>query len=98
MTKIRNMHVVVSPPNEGENPYTKGTHKWRLFQWALENESFTKVEFLQAEKEIFEAHDLQSAMTPDVRSKAWWNEFLNKHHTFVPAPQEQEILPEQKPE
>ncbi len=83
MAKVRNVAVRVSPEKEGENPYKKGTHKHRLFAWALETGEFTKLEFLTAEKQLFDAHDLTSAMTPDVRSKAWWNEFFNKHHTFV---------------
>ena len=88
MAKIRNVLVVVSPAKEGENPYKKGTHKWRLFQWALDHGEFSKEQFLAAEKELFEQNDLTSAMTPDVRSKAWWNEFFNKHHTFVVSAKE----------
>jgi len=91
MAKVRNVDVIVSPAKEGENPYKKGTHKWRLFQWALETKAFDKVEFLAAETALFDEHDLTSAMTPDVRSKAWWNEFFNKHHTFVVAPKELDI-------
>ena len=83
MPKVRNVRVRVSVP-DNENPYKKGTHKWRLFQWALaQEETFTKVEFLAAEKQLFEEHDQTSCMTEDIRSKAWWNEFYNKHKTFV---------------
>lgn len=82
-TKVRNVRVRVSTP-DGENPYKKGTHKWRLFQWALEQEeSFTKIEFLTAEQQLFEDHEQVSAMTSDIRGKAWWNEFYNKHKTFI---------------
>jgi len=82
MAKVRNVPVRVAPPKEGENPYKRGTHKFRIFQWALEQGEFTKVEFLAAETEIFESTEQESAMLPEIRSKAWWNEFYNKHHTF----------------
>lgn len=84
MSKVRDVRVRVSVA-DGENPYKKGSHKWRLFNWALQQEEFTKIEFLAAEKQLFEEHDQVSNMTEDIRSKAWWNEFYNKHHTFVLA-------------
>ena len=81
MSKVRNVKVRIAT-HITSNPYKKGTHKWRLFEWALEQGEFTKVEFLEAEKTIFEEHDQVSQMTPDIRSKAWWNEFYNKHKSF----------------
>jgi len=79
--KVRNVSVRVV----GEtNPYQAGSHKRRLFGWALEHGEFTKLEFLKAEVEIFDAQEEQtSKMTPDVRGRAWWNEFYSKHKVFV---------------
>lgn len=84
MSKVRDVTVRVSVA-DNENPYKPGSHKHRLFQWALEQEEFTKIEFLAAEKQIFEEHNQVSNMTPDIRSKAWWNEFYSKHKVFVLA-------------
>lgn len=85
MSKVRNVKVRVSPPSDGENPYKKGTHKYDLFQWALEQGEFTKIEFLTAEKEIFDEKERTSAMTDEIRGKAWWNEFYNKYNVFTYA-------------
>ena len=66
------------------NPYQEGSHKYRLMQWALEHGEFSKTEFLEAEVQIFDSIEGQtSKMTPDVRGRAWWNEFYNKYKDFV---------------
>jgi hypothetical protein len=88
MAKVRNVTVQVSAPKgskEGENPYKRGSHKQRLFAWALEQGQFTKEEFIAAEIEIFHATKQFSEMSDEVRPKAWWNEFYNKHEVFVVA-------------
>ncbi len=83
MAKVRNVTVIVSPAKEGENPYKKGSHKWRLFGWALETVEFSKEEFIAKEVEIFHATKQFSEMSDEVRPKAWWNEFYNKHKVFT---------------
>lgn len=81
------MKFMVICNEKRENPYRLGTHKFDLFGWALEQEDgFSKAEFLKAENEIFaSAEGRKSKMSDEVRAKAWWNEFANKHKTFVSA-------------
>jgi len=65
------------------NPYRNGSLKYFLMKWALEKGEFTKEEFLAIVPEITQEREFKSKMTPEVQSKAWWNEFYNKHETFV---------------
>lgn len=81
MPKILNPKVVVSTNPEDPNPYKKGTSKHKLMAWALEQQTFTKEQFLAAHKDM----GLESVMTVEVAGKAWWNEFFNKHKVFVLA-------------
>lgn len=83
MSKIRNPKVVVSTNPEDPNPYKKGSFKRILMDWALTKESFTRDEFLAAHAELRAEHKIESEMTIEVAGKAWWNEFYNKHETFV---------------
>jgi hypothetical protein len=80
MKKVQNVNVSVSM---SVNPYRPGSHKYRLMAWAIEKKEFSKVEFLEAENEIFVAANLLSAMVQEVRGKAWWNEFYAKHKVFT---------------
>jgi hypothetical protein len=54
-------------------------------KWALEKGEFTREEFLAAVPEITTEREFKSKMTPEVQSKAWWNEFYNKHEVFQAA-------------
>lgn len=65
------------------NPYRQGSLKYFLMQWALEQGEFTKEQFLKIVPEITIEREFKSKMTPEVQAKAWWNEFFNKHETFV---------------
>ena len=65
-----------------ENPYKKGSHKWRLLNWALEAKEFSRKEFFAAEKRIFVETEQLSQMTDETRTQAWWNEFFNKYRDF----------------
>ena len=83
MPNVRNIKVRVSTP-DGKNPYQLGSFKYRLMAWALERGEFDKVEFLAAVLELKAEHKITSRMADDVLNRAWWNEFYNKHHVFVP--------------
>ena len=65
------------------NPYRKGSFKHLLMAWALEKGEFTKEEFLAAVLTLKAEHDITSKMKDEVLSKAWWNEFYNKHEVFA---------------
>lgn len=74
--------------NVESNPFRKMTLKWHLFQWCLERKQFTKEEFLAMVPEMTTTLEVTSKMPPSIQSKAWWNEFLNKHKmlTIIEAP------------
>lgn len=82
MSKAKNPKVRVSVP-DNSNPYRATSTKFKLFNLALKLGEFTKEEFLAAVKQLRSEEQLQSVMSPEVWSKAWWNEFKNKHKVFV---------------
>ncbi len=70
------------------NPYRLGCAKRVLMGWALEQESFTKQEFLAAAEEMHQEGKVASVMASAVMARAWWNEFYSKYGVFVPAEEE----------
>lgn len=71
---------------EGENKFRFGSFKRELMAWALAQEDgFTKKEFFEALIVLKEENEVQSKMEDKVLCAAWWNEFFNKHKSFVPC-------------
>lgn len=79
MSKLNNIRVRV---NVDSNPFRSGTFKFHLFKWALEEGEFTKEEFLANCLRLKSELEVSSKMSDEVMSKAWWNEFFNKHDVF----------------
>lgn len=75
------MTFIVSSNNT--NPYRQGSFKQVLMKWALEKGEFSREEFLKAVIELKAEHEVVSKMKDEVLSKAWWNEFKNKHKVFT---------------
>lgn len=67
------------------NPYRLGSAKRVLMAWAMEQESFTKDEFLAAAMELRAEGKLDSVMPPVTMARAWWNEFFSKYGVFLPC-------------
>ncbi len=70
---------------EGENKFRYGSFKRELMAWALKQDTFSKKDFFEALLALKEEHEVQSKMEDKVLCSAWWNEFFNKHKTFVPV-------------
>jgi len=79
MNKLQNVTLRVT---KTKNPYRPTSFKHQLFDWALERGMFTKEEFFEAVLELKVKWEVTSKMSDEVLPKAWFNEFLNKHHDF----------------
>ena len=75
---------------EGQS-FRAGTTKQLLLEKAIEANEFTKTEFIEFAKELFEEKGLSSKIEQDrgitAWAKAWFNEFFNKHEIFKPIEQ-----------
>ena len=72
------MTYIAIPFDKEANPFRPGTAKQLIFAWCLEQEEFTKEEFLLSLKAMLEEKKFESKMSPDTCSKAWFSELKNK--------------------